>query len=64
MLQDTSSEKSTFICADVLDECAVESRVKISSSLTESSKSRQALGYPRLEDYTFKVKSRGVFLQE
>ena len=39
MLQTTSSEKSTFICIDALDECAPEHKVKVLDSLHQDRKS-------------------------
>ena len=35
MLQNTSSEKRTFLCIDALDECAAEYRVKLLNSLNQ-----------------------------
>jgi len=35
MLQDTSSEKRTFICIDALDECVPEHQVKLLNSLNQ-----------------------------
>jgi len=35
MLQNTSSEKHTFICIDALDECAADDRVKLLDSLRQ-----------------------------